>query len=208
MAESRYDRGHMNARRAAAPYATAVPAHATRALAPGQALFRTGDPVTEMYVVANGTLRLQRYLDDGRLVPVSRASSGETIAEASLFAVRYHCDCIADGSAAVSAWRRADVLAGLRAAPDEALTLLQHLAHQVQDLRSRIEVLTLHGAAPRILAYLGHRADPAGTWAMDRTWKAVAEEIGLTHEALYRALARLQRAGLIVREGRVVTLVG
>ncbi|MGF1626561.1 MAG: Crp/Fnr family transcriptional regulator [Alphaproteobacteria bacterium] len=193
---------------ATVPYATAVPAHSTRVLAPGQALFRSGDPVTDMYVVAKGTLRLQRHLDDGRLVPVSRASSGETVAEASLFAGHYHCDCIADGAAAVSARPRADVLAALRAVPDEALALLQHLAHQVQDLRGRVEVLTLHGAAPRILAYVGLRADLGGTWAMDRTWKAVAEEVGLTHEALYRALARLQRAGLIVRQERTVTLVG
>ena len=191
------------------PYVLAGLPHATRTLDDGQALFRTGDPVTEMYVIERGALRLQRHLADGRLVPVSRAAAGETVAEASLFADCYHCDCLADGAAAVSAYPRAGVLAALRAAPDQALALLRHLAGQVQALRGRVEVLTLHGAEPRILAWLAARADPAdGRWTLDRTWKAVADEIGLTHEALYRALARLERDGRIARRGRRVTLGG
>ncbi len=37
---------------------------------------------------------------------------------------------------------------------------------------------------------------------LGRSWKALAAEIGLTHEATYRALARLERAGVLQREGR------
>jgi hypothetical protein len=40
--------------------------------------------------------------------------------------------------------------------------------------------------------------------ALDRTWTEVAAELGLTREATYRALARLERDGRIVwEEGRV-----
>jgi DNA-binding Lrp family transcriptional regulator len=41
---------------------------------------------------------------------------------------------------------------------------------------------------------------------LERTWKVIATEIGLTHEAVYRALAELERDGLIERDGKVVVL--
>lgn len=191
----------------ASPYRTDGPAPRERALADGEVLFRIGETVTEMYVIARGRLRLERHLADGRAVLIGRAVAGETVAEASLFAHGYHCDCVAEGPAAVLSYRRDRVLGALRQDSRQAAVLLRHLAAQVQDLRGRVEILSLHAAAPRILAYLAARADPVtGAWQMDRTWKSVAEEIGLTHEALYRALARLERDRLIVRDGGLVRL--
>ena len=185
----------------------AATARSRRRLADGAALFRNGDPVSEMFFIEDGTLSLQRHLADGRRVPVSRAGKGETIAEASLFADRYHCDCIAEGPAVVAVYRRAEILHALREKPDQAMALLQHNATQIHDLRSRVELLTLHGAERRILAYLALAANAdSRTWEMDRTWKAVADETGMSHEALYRALARLERAGRIARRGRTVYL--
>ena len=57
------------------------------------------------------------------------------------------------------------------------------------------------------IAYFRLQMPSAGV-AVDvkRSWKQVAAELGLTHEALYRALARLAREGLITREGRKVAL--
>lgn len=40
-----------------------------------------------------------------------------------------------------------------------------------------------------------------------RSWTRIAEEPGLTREAVYRALARLERQGRITRESGVVFLV-
>jgi CRP-like cAMP-binding protein len=192
-----------------APYAGAgMPVQ--RTLAAGEALFRSGDPVRQMFFVERGALRLQRNLADGRLVPMGRAAAGETVAEAALFSDCYHCDCVADiGGATVSGFARADVIAALHAAPGQGMALLRHLAAQVQGLRGRVALLSQHTAEARILAYLAQRADPAtAVWPMDRTWKLVADEIGLTHEALYRALARLERAGHLVRRRRLVALCG
>lgn len=43
--------------------------------------------------------------------------------------------------------------------------------------------------------------EPNGTRRLGRSWKSLAAELGLSHEATYQALARLERAGLLQREG-------
>jgi hypothetical protein len=107
------------------------------------------------------------------------------------------------------AYGKAEVLRALAASPDRMLGLVRHLAGQVHGLRARVEVLSQAGAVPRILAYVSARSDAhSGVWVMDRTWKAVAGELGLSHEALYRALARLERGGRLVRDAGSVRVTG
>ncbi|MBX9702015.1 MAG: hypothetical protein K2X74_21450, partial [Acetobacteraceae bacterium] len=43
-------------------------------------------------------------------------------------------------------------------------------------------------------------AGPDGLRRPGGSWKALATELGLTHEATYRALARLEREGMLSRE--------
>jgi CRP-like cAMP-binding protein len=63
-------------------------------------------------------------------------------------------------------------------------------------LRSQCERLALRGATDRIEHYIEAEGNN-GRLELSRTRKAWAAELGLTHEALYRALARLQRSGRI-----------
>ena len=87
------------------------------------------------------------------------------------------------------------------------MLLLRHLAGEVQALRSHAEILSLRTAPERLMAYFRLQMSPVGVVVnVKGTWKQVAAELGLTHEALYRALARLEREGVIRRDGRKVTL--
>jgi hypothetical protein len=61
-------------------------------------------------------------------------------------------------------------------------------------LRSQCERLSLNSAAERIEHYIESEGKD-GRLVLKRTRKAWAAELGLTHEALYRALAALQRSG-------------
>jgi hypothetical protein len=54
----------------------------------------------------------------------------------------------------------------------------------------------LHAAADRIEHYIESEGQD-GRLQLHATRKSWAAELGLTHEALYRALARLRRAGRI-----------
>ena len=60
----------------------------------GQMLFSAGEPVRSMYVMREGSVRLVRHHPTGASVVLQRAGPGHLLAEASMFAARYHCDAI------------------------------------------------------------------------------------------------------------------
>jgi CRP-like cAMP-binding protein len=178
-----------------------------RRLGAGEMLFSTGDPVRSLFVVESGRLRLLRHSVHGAALILHVAKAGEAFAEASLFSRTYHCDAVAEIASTVIAYSKRALLGALREDPEAAVTFVGHLARQVQALRGRIELLNVKSARDRVLGYLHSRLGASATAVeLDRTWKAIASEIGLTHEAVYRALAELERDGLIERDGNAVAL--
>jgi CRP-like cAMP-binding protein len=177
-------------------------------IAKGAAVFLTDDPTGGLFQVTAGRIRLVRHAVDGSEVTLHVAGAGETFAEASLFAERYHCDAIADLPSTVLRFSKAAVLASLTADAERALCWIGHLSRQVQGLRTQTAILGLNTARDRLLAFLRLQAGSGTTIALDRSWKVIASELGLTHEAVYRTLAKLERDGLIRRasDGRSVEL--
>lgn len=172
----------------------------------GQAVFRAGTASAGLFQLEAGQVHLLRPLADGTEALVHRAEPGGTFAEAAIFADRYHCDAVAVTEAQVALAPRAAVRAALAADPAFAAAFAARLAGQVQDLRARVEVLSVHGAAARVMAFLAQHSRPGDKGGrvveFGRPMRQVAAEIGLTHETLYRTLARLVRDGQIVRTGR------
>lgn len=162
-------------------------------MAAGDTLFRQGDAVTAIFQVENGCLRLVRHLADGTIVTLHVARPGETFAEAALFASRYHCDAVAEADSTVAVLPKAALLAALRHEPAATLDFAGHLSRQVRDLRLRLELRNIRSATERLETWLRLQADADGRIVMDRTWTDIAAELGLSREAVYRALARLQR---------------
>jgi CRP-like cAMP-binding protein len=178
-----------------------------RRLDAGEMLFTTGDPVRSLFVVEEGRLRLLRHTADGATLTLHVARAGEAFAEASLFSRTYHCDAMADVRSTMTAYPKRVLLRALREDPAAALALTGHLAGQVQTLRGQVELLNIKSARDRVLAYLhNHLSASARRVELERTWKSIATEIGLTHEAVYRALAELERDGLIERDEKAVVV--
>lgn len=173
----------------------------------GAAVFREGDPAASVFVVEAGQVRLVRILADGTPLILYVAGPGETFAEASLSAVHYHCAAIAEIDAVVLAVPKDDLLAALAADPARCLALASVLAAQVRDLRARLELRNIRAAAERILAWLRVQAsgDPP-RMLIRRPWTEVADELGLTREAVYRGLATLEQQGRIRRDHGTVRL--
>ena len=161
----------------------------------GQTLFRIATRPAKIFWVLDGEIRLVRRSRNGAEIVLQRTSSG-FVAEASLNSPRYHCDAVAGVQSRLLAFpieRFRQVLA-----EDEKFRAfwMGRLAREVHVLRSQCERLALHGAAERIEHYIESEGDN-GRLELSRTRKAWAGELGLTHEALYRALSGLQRAGRI-----------
>lgn len=204
-----YDCNHMT-RPASAP---ALPAPAFAGVTPvwrrveaGAVLFRQGDRSIGIFRLQSGRLRLLRVTAEGAAVPMHTVREGELFAEASLFSPRYHCDAVALVACEVWMYPKAALTRRLTSEPDALWAFSRELAHHVQSLRTRLELRQVRSAPQRVLQALQLRCDEQGCWQPDGTLKQFAEEIGLTHEALYRALATLARDGRISRTRAAIRL--
>ena len=178
-----------------------------RKLKAGEALFRLGDKTAGLCEVIAGRVRLARVDRAGHEIVLHVAGPGETLAEASLFSPSYHCDAIASTDALVRIYPKVAVLAAFEQDRKAAQAFTATLARQVMNLRTRIEQRNIRSARERVRHFLALNADSDGrTVALRGTLKDLAAELGLTHEALYRTLATLERNGEIKRTKGKITL--
>jgi CRP/FNR family transcriptional regulator, dissimilatory nitrate respiration regulator len=172
----------------------------TRSLARNEALFRQGDKVTAIYFVEAGRLRLERRTFDGRLLILGITPSGRFFVEAALFADIFHCDAVATEPSRVRIYPKQAVLTALRTDPANAMSFLALMAHQVIELRQRLEVMKVRSAKERVLVYLDLNSELDGrTVNLRSQLQDIASELGLSREAFYRTLASLERDGAIER---------
>ncbi len=189
-----------------------IPAAARRAaidrkLKAGEVLFRLGSKTVGLYEVITGRVRLVRVDRSGREIVLHIAGPGETFAEASLFSAQYHCDAIASTNATVRLYPKREVHAAFEENPKAAQAFSRTLARLVMNLRTRIEQRNIRSARDRMRHFLALNVGPDGRTVEPRgTLKDLAAELGLTHEALYRTLAALERSGEIRRKGRKIML--
>jgi len=175
-----------------------------QAFAAGETLFRQGDRPKAMYCVLDGEVRLLRRSPKGGEVILQR-SRGGFFAEASLESKAYHCDGVAAADGSLLAFPIRDFREALNGDAAFRNDWMAQLAREVRRLRARCERLSLHGAEARILHAIESEGT-AGTLALAQSRKAWAAELGLSHEALYRTLARLQAEGTLVLDGARLTL--
>ena len=178
-----------------------------RVLAPGELLFRQGDPATAIRKVESGRLRLIRRTVDDHLVILHTARRGEFFAEASLFADAYHCDAVAAAQSSVRVYQKEIVINALRTDPALAEAFMARLARQLQELRARMELRNIRSARDRVLQYLRLCAGIGGrSVVLDGQLQDIAAEIGITREVLYRTLSALETEGHLTRTETAILL--
>jgi CRP/FNR family transcriptional regulator, dissimilatory nitrate respiration regulator len=156
----------------------------------GEVLFRSTAPVSEMFMVAEGQIHLCRHTMHGSEMVLQRAMPGMVVAEASAYSETYHCDAIAATDSVLLALPRSAFLSALAANPDLAANWAATLARGVQAARFRSEIRSLPRVADRLDAWIGE-----GNQLPEKGhWQDVANELGISREALYRELARRRKA--------------
>ncbi len=176
-----------------------------RNIAAGEMLFRIGSPVRNLYCLLNGEVQLVRHDVSGGRIVLQR-SLGGFIAEASIDSKTYHCDAVAAANVSLLCFPVGAFSQALELDSGFRKMWLALLAREVRKLRAKCERLSLHSAAERIVHYLeSEGAD--GTVVLRQSRKAWAEELGLSHEALYRTLKKLTDVGQLKIEGAKVSLL-
>ena len=157
-----------------------------RVFAPGAAVFLRGDAVERLHVIRSGSVRLLRHHQDGHPVVLQRACRGDMLAEASVFSAHYHCDAVALTGAVTDAFAVADIRRLLETDIDFCRGWAASMSHQLQTARRRAELMSLRTVSERLNFWLVWNE---GGMPEKRLWKDVAEEIGVSPEALYRELS-------------------
>lgn len=150
-----------------------------------------------MFFLEHGAVSLIRHTYAGQKVTMFRAVAGDTLAEPALFSESYHCDAVAEEPSSVLLLDKELVLEVMAQNPSFATSLVQRLSLQVQTYRRRLELLAIRPAGDRVLAGL---ADGRLTGSIID----FAADLGLSHEAVYRALSELVRDGRAIRPARGV----
>ncbi len=151
-----------------------------------EALFHQGDTVRRIYFVTKGAIHLVRHQASGTSLVIQRAGAGHIIAEASLFATKYHCHAVAMLSTAVWSVAKSELLNRISADPSIGLIFMKTLAHELQHARFQVEVLSMKTVAARLDAWIEWNGElpPKGEWV------SLAAELAVSPEALYREIGR------------------
>lgn len=159
--------------------------------AAGSTVFAQGDRIRLVHFVRAGSIHLVRRQEDGASLILQRAHVGSILAEASVYSDRYHCDARAEVDSSTWALARKDLRQRLEESSDGFRVWASYLAHEVQRARLHAEILSLKTVKARLGAWIAW----SGELPEKGRWRSVADEIGVSPEALYREIAKAGHTG-------------
>ncbi len=171
----------------------------------GSLLFQTGKKPQWMFFVVDGEVTLERLSQQGDPVVLQRTRHG-FVSEASLQSAKYHCDGRAVANSEVVQIPIQDLAAALRGDADFSARWISMLNQEVKRLRLQCERLSLKSVKDR-MRHLIHTEGKDGLYTVNTGLKSLASQLGVTHEALYRTLADLEKSKEIERSDRALRLL-
>ncbi|WP_180966995.1 Crp/Fnr family transcriptional regulator [Cohaesibacter celericrescens] len=161
----------------------------------GQTVFRQGNVADAMYWLDAGKILLYRFTEAGEKVVVHHAEAGSFFAEPSIFSERYHCDAVCVDDCSVVRISKQHVLDALANNSDFSSSFCMILAKQVQSYRLQLEVMAIKSSEQRVWMALN-------SGFLKGTIMDFSASIGLTHEVVYRSLAKLVKKNKLIKTQR------
>lgn len=181
-------------------------------VAAGQNLFTQGTPVTAIYWVSEGLVRLYRSSPQGDEKVIELASPGRFFAEAALFmGGRYPVNAAAQVDTRLVAIDAQHFKSWLGQDTQRCFRLLAGMSARLHRLVNDIDRLTLMKGTDRLLQYLLDHSDPdidgRPTVELEAPKQVIASRIGVKPETLSRLFHKLSDQGFIeVKASKVVIL--
>jgi len=176
-------------------------------LAAGQILFTQSEPAAAIFILKSGQMQLVNYTEDGQQINHYSIRAGESFAEVVLFCGHYLCTAIANESSQVLVLPKEPFLMALKQDSNLATAYIEQLVQRLHENKILLELRSIRSAQKRVLHYLQLNVQADGiTIHLDRPLKEIAENLGLTPEAVSRSLKQLDQEGKINRSKRKVVL--
>lgn len=173
--------------------------------AKGTRLFETGRKPEYMFFVDTGEVTLERYSLEGNAIILQRTRRG-FVSEASLQSPSYHCDAVAVADSDVVRIPLRELRLGLTSDPSFSMRWIGMLNLEIMRLRRQCERLSLNTVEERLV----HLIESEGTgfsFPLGAGLKSIARQIGVSHEALYRCVANMEKQRTLKRENYSITLL-
>ena len=180
-------------------------------VAKGDILFHKGDSPTGFYLVVYGQVKLAISSSQGSEKVVDILSQGQTFGEAVMFMERpymVYAQALKDSQLLLIA--KSAILDELEKDPKLGRKMIASLSMRLHHLITDVEAYSLHSGRQRIIGYLLRETTDTDATALTITLPTskgvIASRLNLTQEHFSRILHELTEAGLIVVEGRRITI--
>jgi len=181
-----------------------------RHFAPGDVVFREGDPCRGLHVLLAGSVKIVRSSPAGREIAISVETAPSTIAEVPLFdggpypASAHAIDHVVCGLLSRSAFH---ALCALH--PDICPKILEAVGIRLRKMVELIESLSFGGVRQRLARLLLEFRDEADddTFALPLTLQEIALRLGTAREVVSRNMSRFQAHGIISMHKRQIVLL-
>ena len=170
----------------------------------GDYLFHQGQKPEFMFYIVSGEAILSRISSHGEPTTLQRCKGG-FLSEASLLTDAYHCDAISTQSGQAITLPIKSLRSALTDS-DFSLKWVQLLSREIIRLRTQSERLGLKDIPSKII-HLIETEGKNGTLTLQSDFKSLASEIGVSHEALYRSIAKMETNGVIKKTANSLKLV-
>ena len=185
-----------------------------RCYQPGEMIFSEGDPCEGLYVVETGLIKIFKASASGREQVLTLEGPGGSVAELPVFdGGNYPASVSAEQASELLFIGKRDIRRLCLEHPEVALKVLRVVSSRLRRLVGIVEELSFTTVYHRLAAYLLREARSTGVrtprgikFTLSISNQELASRIGTVRELVSRNLSRLQAAGLIKLDGRLVVV--
>ena len=166
----------------------------------GAAIFWEGEPATDLYVIAEGVVKICRHSVDGREYILHLLHPSDTFNDvAAMDGGANPATAIAYSDVVVLAIPRSELIRVTQQYPELAWALIESMARRARYLVAKVEDLSIRSVKGRLARLLLEQAYRNDAQALPRllTQEEMANQLGTVREMVGRALRTLADDGMI-----------
>ena len=174
--------------------------------AKGETIFHLGQQAESIFKVIKGEVHLYRHSQNGKRVLLYRAYDNQFFAEASINSDYYHCTAVSLKASEIQIVDARKMALELGENSEFALAWAANLSSELRRQRANVERLHLKSAEERLRHFIMTEGSPLGELHQKGTVSELAEILGLSREALYRIISKMEKQGVLLRNDNLIKL--
>jgi CRP/FNR family cyclic AMP-dependent transcriptional regulator len=173
---------------------------------PGRVLFRRGDESTFLVAMESGHIRISLQTSGGRELVLQHVRGKAVVGEIGLLdGSTRTADATVVAPTVGLSFDAARYAALMARHPSLAQAAIRHLCRLLRYTTDHIEAIALYSLEARLARFLLTQSDGGATFSLTLNQSEIADLIGASRPKVNQALAALETAGAIKRDGAAVT---